>query len=211
MRTTLLAVWGWVLLSSCGGSNHADAVANYHAFVDAVFRTYCQAELSCCGQASPYMDLPSCIAAKQQSTWQPAQVSDQELSEGIVVFDTAEAQACLATLSSATASCDNTIDISVANAYFCEKAIRGTLSVGATCSYRDSSCDCECVAGASCSTTPPDSAHWWLGTCVAVSTSTPPPVADGGACTTMLSCQSLNCVNGVCAAELTLRQALCGG
>jgi hypothetical protein len=188
------------------GTNHA--AADYQSFVDSSLETYCQAIQTCCGPAK----LPSvaaCVAnLKANALVLPPQVTSQELTDGIVVFDAAESAKCLAHIQTTLASCDNPVDSSIIAALLCHDAVHGTLPIGAACSYRDS--QYECVPGAECSTTPPDSTRWWLGTCVPFSvTPVPPPASQGAACSDAYDCASLNCQNGICAAPLTATQNLC--
>jgi hypothetical protein len=201
-------VLAWVSIG-CGPTHHPEAVTQYHAFIQSVFQTYCKAILMCCSNPPPYPDAASCLAALEQATFRPPQVTDAELDQGIVVFDRAASAACLATLMNAAANCDQPVDASVVKAYFCNDAVHGTLPAGAACSYRDS--DYECVPGARCSAIPPDKTHWWLGTCVGGATTPAAPGAMEAVCSSDSDCMSFQCVSGACAPSMTVAQFLCGG
>lgn len=190
------------LLLACS-PNDTNAVNQYHAFLQSIFLTRCQAEIQCCAPP-PFPDVPTCVAHGQQLVFQPPEVGDDTLRTDIVRFDNNAAQSCLTALQSAAGNCSNPFDWTVIDAYVCGAAFQGTIKVGSRCSLMMP--NFTCVAGAYCAQDQSNTSDPYAGTCVLT-----PPVnllAEGSPCTHDSDCASYNCTN-TCIAPRTVGQFLC--
>lgn len=191
------------LLLACS-PNDTTAVNQYHAFLQSVLMTRCQAQVQCCASSS-YPDVPTCVAHGQQLLFQPPEVGDDTLRSDIVLFDNSQAQNCLKTLESVASSCANPFDWTVIDAYVCAPAFRGTIKIGSRCSLMMP--NFTCVQGAYCAQDQSNTADPYAGTCVQLAVVNPPS-AQGAPCTHDSDCASYNCTN-TCVAPRTIGQFLC--
>ncbi len=195
--------WGLALAIGAfcgGGSCGSDAVQTYTV---AYARAYCGRVFACCNAA----DLASLTPAPDEAACEKTVTTvglgniEQAIADGLVRFDAAAGQRCLADLQQA---CDVIFDPKLGRLLPCEDVYPGAVPLGGACDddFVCASDDCEeqmCAVRGGCATLACAPDHF----CGSLVAGCQPRVGLGEPCPTGVECDAtLTCTAGACAAPL---------